>query len=81
MLHPITNNRSVTVFFDVVFQILTLYGMSSLEVRPLILPSENEQSDLATAWDSERHLKFAMPFNDVRPSKFHAVFYTSDVLV
>ena len=47
VLHPITNNCFVTVFFDVVFQILTLYGMSSLET-PDIAP-ENELLDLATA--------------------------------
>ena len=45
--------------------ILLLIGQVSSDLHHLLLPSEEELSSFAMAWDSERKLDFALPFPDI----------------
>ena len=40
----------------------------------LLLPSDNDLADLATSWDLNKHLKFAIPLPDSRPQIYLDTF-------
>ena len=48
-------------------KILLFFGSLESSVYEYLLPDADELGQLATALDSERHLKFSVPFPDSRP--------------
>ena len=48
-------------------KILLFFGSLDSSVYEYLLPDADELGQLATALDSERHLKFSVPFPDSRP--------------
>ena len=51
-------------------KILLFFGNMSADLHDIILPSVEELGRLATAWNPDRQLKFAVPFHDQRPEIF-----------
>ena len=50
--------------------ILLFFGRLSSDLHYLLLPDEKEMATLSTAWDPDKKMSFAVPFQDLHPSIF-----------
>ena len=56
-------------------KVLTMIGSLSSENRKsLINPTQEELAEVALAWDTEKHLKFNLPFPDLKPTIYLGMY-------
>ena len=77
-MDKISDNSSV---YNIQVNILFFFGALDPKLHYLLLPNDDDLAEIATSWDLDKHLKFAIPFPDSRPEIYLDTFLPRTVFL